>query len=694
MASMKKEAVQEETGATMLAEPSHPVETAAADWLTSAEQRTLEAVCAALIPAVSPPAGMDDPYGLFARSARDLGVARAMAEILAGESPESRAEFKQLLGLLRLPLCGLLLAGTPHSLASLPLAAREQALRAMSISAIPQLRQGFQALARLAAFIFYAVPLADGPNPNWPALGYSPAVAHETVPKRINTLAVEGDVALSADAVIVGSGAGGGVMAAELSAAGLDVVVLEKGGYYNESDFTGSEAEWTPKLYLRRGLLATRDLSMIVLAGSCLGGGTVVNWSTSLRTPSYVLEEWERDYGLSGATSAEYQRGFDVVEARMGVNTEDSAPNRNNAALQRGCEALGYHWSHVPRNTSGCKQRCGSCGYGCPYGRKQSTLLTFLQDASDRGARTIPDCAVERVLIEGGRAVGVRGYARDPRTGARHTITVRAPRVVVAGGAVESPALLLRSGLRNPNIGRHLRLHPVAAMAGYYAEPVEPWTGSLQTILSGHFAQMRDGYGLRFEVAPAHPGLIGMTTPWMGGQEHKRLMTRAAYEAVFIVLARDSGEGRVTLDKQGDPVLRYWPNKTDRSCLLRGMQETARIAVAGGASGVSTLHTPRLALEGEGGTPPTPAHLRDFLVGIERRGIGRNRMPLFSAHQMGTCRLGADPRSAVADPSGEVYGVPGLYIADGSGFPTASGVNPMLSVMALSYHVAQHIIAA
>lgn len=666
----------------------------AAGWLTPVEMRTLEAVCAALIPSVAPPDGMDDLHGLFARPARDLDVARIMAETLAGESPQARAEFKQLLGLLHSPLSGLLLDGTPHGLTSLPLAKREQALRSMSTSAIPQLRQGFQALARLALFIFYAAPLADGTNPNWPALGYTPATPRESAPKRITTLAVEGDLALSADAVIIGSGAGGGVMAAELSAAGLDVVVLEKGGYFNESDFTGDEAEWTPKLYLRRGLLSTHDLSMIVLAGSCLGGGTVVNWSTSLRTPSYVLEEWEHEYGFSGATSAAYQRGFDVVEARLDVNTQDSAPNRNNAALGRGCEALGYKWSYVPRNARGCEQRCGACGYGCAYGRKQSTMLTFLQDASDHGARTIPACTVERVLIERGRAVGVRGWVHDAHTGGRHSVTVHVPRVIVAAGAVESPALLLRSGLENPNIGQHLRLHPVAALAGYYAEPIEAWTGSPQTVLCDEFARLAGGYGLRFETAPAHPGLIGMTTPWMGGREHKRLMTRASYEAIFIALARDTGEGRVTLDKQGDPVLQYWPHKTDRSRLLRGMQEMARIALAAGATGVGTLHSPRLALENEDGTAPTQAQVRDFHQEIERRGIGRNRVPLFSAHQMGTCRLGSDARTAVADPTGEVFGVRGLYVADGSGFPTASGVNPMLSIMALSYHVAQHIKAS
>jgi choline dehydrogenase-like flavoprotein len=482
-------------------------------------------------------------------------------------------------------------------------------------------------------------------------------------------------------------------VAAELTAAGKDVIVLEKGGYYTESDFTGREAEMMPQLYLRRGLLATSDLSMSVLAGSCLGGGTIVNWSTSLRTPSYVLEEWEREHGIDGATGADFAHGFDVAERRIGVNTDDSEPNPNNAALERGCQALGYSTRRIPRNASDCRQRCGACGYGCPYGRKQSTMLTFLRDAHERGARIVVRCTVERVLLEGGRAVGVEGWAPDDASGARRRVVVRAPAVVVAAGSVESPALLLRSGLTNSNIGRHLRLHPVANIAGFYAEPIEMWRGSLQTVYCDQFMQLQGGYGIWLELAPGHPGLIGLATPWDGAQAHKQLMTRAGYEAAFIVLARDTGEGRITLNRQGDPIVTYWPNATDRAHLVRGMQEVARIALAGGAIGVGTLHTPQLLLETEGGRPGAVSErqLQDYLQAIERRGIIPNNPLLFTAHQMGTCRLGADRRTSVADPRGEVRGVRGLFVADASTFPTAAGVNPMLPTMAMAYRVAQTV---
>ncbi|HLZ23255.1 MAG TPA: GMC family oxidoreductase N-terminal domain-containing protein [Ktedonobacterales bacterium] len=667
-----------------------------ANWLTPTELRTLSVFCDTLIPTLQPPDGEDDAHGLYARSARDLDIAQRFAATIEGESPEVRLSLKKLLGTLNSPLLCMLLFSQPRGLAHMPPAAREAVLRKMSTHSRADVRQGFQAVKRLACALFYSTPITDGANPNWPALGYAPAPpppSPDVAPKRIGTVAVTGDLALTADAVIVGSGAGGGVMAAELTAAGKDVVILEKGGYYNEADFTGNEAEMTEKLYLRRGLLSTSDLGMVVLAGSCLGGGTVVNWSTSLRTPPDVLEEWEREHGLTGATTADYQRGFDVAEQRIGVNTGDSEPNANNAALQRGCQALGYDWKPIPRNASDCQQRCGHCGYGCPYGRKQSTMLTFLQDASDRGARVVVRCSVERVLIEAGRAVGVEGWAPDSETGARRRVVVRAPVVVVSAGSVESPALLLRSGLKNPNIGRHLRLHPVVPMLGRYPDPIEAWKGSLQTVYSDQFAHLEGAYGLRFEVMPVHPGILGLAVPWESGLQHKREMRRVAYDAAYIILTRDTGEGQVTLDKQGDPVLSYWPNELDQRHLIRGIGEVSRIIFAGGGIAASASYTPPLILENEDGKPGAVSRARmdAYLAEIERRGVIPNRLGLGTAHQMGTCRLGGSDKTAVADPTGEVYGVRGLFVADASGFPSASGVNPMLSTMALSFHVAQHI---
>jgi choline dehydrogenase-like flavoprotein len=260
---------------------------------------------------------------------------------------------------------------------------------------------------------------------------------------------------------------------------------------------------------------------------------------------------------------------------------------------------------------------------------------------------------------------------------------------------VESPALLLRSGLSNPNIGQHLRLHPVAVVAGQYAEPIHAWEGSLQTVYSRQFANLTGNYGIWFEVAPAHPGLLSLATPWDGGQAFKTEMLRAPHLAAMIVLARDTGEGSVTLDRYGDPVLDYFPNATDQKHLIRGMRELVKVAMAGGAVGAATLHSPTLRFEADNLKPGgyTEKRLSAHLDEITARGLRPNAPMLFSAHQMGTARMGGSAKTAVTDPFGKVWGVHGLYVGDGSLLPTAPGVNPMLSIYGAAYRVGQAILA-
>ncbi len=675
-------------------------------WLTPTNMHVLEAVCDTLIPAldVTPES---DPHGHLRRPASAMAVAGRMAELLSDEDQESRNEFRQLLGILRSPAGGLLLLSRPVGFLRMTPAQREKALSKMANSSNAKLRQGFQVLKRLAMFIFYSAPaLADGSgadgerlaaggdNPNWPSLGFTPPPPPPQVPKPIHPLAITKDTTLDVDVIVVGSGAGGGVVAAELAQAGKAVLVLEKGGYYNESDFDGREAGMMPKLYLKRGLQATRDLSVALLAGSCLGGGTVVNWSTSFRAPDSVLQEWERNYGLSGFAGPEFASHYAAVEQRMGVNTDDSSPNANNAVIERGCTKLGYHWGVIPRNAHDCRQRCGACGYGCPYSRKQSTLLTYLQDAADHGARFVVNCSVDTVTIEQGRATGVVATAVDPATGERHRVTARAKAVVVAAGALHSPAVLLRSGLDLPQLGRNLHLHPVVAVSGFYPEPIRAWEGSLQTRYSDQFGNPEDGYGFKLEVAPSHPGLIGMSLPWESGREHKELMQLADHASTMIVLVRDRNGGHVRLDKHGEPMIDYVPGEHERKMLTLGMIEGTKVHLAAGATRVGTLHNKRTEINVPDGGEVSAEQIQAFAHEIEERGLEPNRVILFSAHQMGTCRMAADSRRGVVNNDNAVFGVRGLYVSDGSAFPSATGVNPMLTILALAHRAAQAIKAA
>src|SRR5581483_10620466 len=504
-------------------------------------------------------------------------------------------------------------------------------------------------------------------------------------------LAITEDTTLECDAVVIGSGAGGGVVAGELALAGKAVIVLEKGGYQNEADFTLLEAQAISELYLDRGLLTSKDLSMNILAGSTLGGGTVVNWCTSFRTPSDILQEWAQLSGLDDFTGPALQESFAAVEQRISVNTENSAHNKQNQLLFDGAKALGYHAGDLRRNAVGCEQRCGTCGFGCRYGCKQSTMKTYLQDAYDHGARMIVHCSADKVIIENSRAVGVQASVTDAETGKSYRVTVRAKVVIVAAGSVHSPAVLLRSGLENKHIGQHLHLHPVSTISGLYPEKVYSWHGVMQSAYSDEFSHLAGNYGYKLEVAPSHPGLFGLATPWYSARTYREYMERVAHVGVIIVLTRDKGEGSITLDRAGEPVVNYVTSVFDRHHLLHGLRTAARVHFAAGASEVFSLHSKPTHLSRLPDDALHTRRLRDFDAQLERHGLAPNRIVMFSAHQMGTCRMGADPNKSVIDGNCQVHGVKGLFVCDGSVFPAASGVNPMLSIMGLAHRASQYV---
>src|SRR5437588_4778288 len=338
---------------TITSKPETSVENRVAGWLTPEEFSILETVCDTFFPSLEPPDGTSEELAAYyCRSERNLNVAHLIAETLAFENEDEQKKFHQLLSLLDSPLGGLVLISSPRKFKSLSQEKREKYLTAMANSPMGQLRQGYQAIKRLAGFVYYAAPDATGVNPNWEAMDYtppSPSPADASQP--IQPLKITEDTTLEADVVVIGSGAGGGLVAGELAMAGKSVVVLEKGGYNNEANFTLQEAQATPELYLKRGTLTTKDLGVVVLAGSTLGGGTTIDWMTSLRTPAEVLDEWEQSSGLSGCfTGADLQASFAAVEQRISVNKENSTHNLQNQLLADGCEALGYSMGVVPRN--------------------------------------------------------------------------------------------------------------------------------------------------------------------------------------------------------------------------------------------------------------------------------------------------------------------------------------------------------
>jgi choline dehydrogenase-like flavoprotein len=650
--------------------------------LTDSQFATLTALCDTLVPGL-PFAGEHADF--WARPASALEVPRLFARAVRDlQSPDQQATLKTLLDALDQPALALALTGHARRFRDLDGRARERVLQTWSTSPLPPLRRAFQALRRLTAALFYTAPGADGHNPNLNAVGYRPPppVAQPALtrvrPKRLS----DGE-RLRCQTVVVGSGAGGSVVAAYLARTGQDVIVLEKGGAFSPADYDGHEYTAYQRLYENQAVLATEDLGVVVLAGSSLGGGTTINWAASFRTPESVLEEWARGHGLGALAGADYHDALDEVCARLDVNEAESLASLEAALFERGADGAGFAWGKIPVNVRGCAEhgpdRCAYCTFGCPLGHKRSTPVTYLADATAAGARIVCEAEAETVLSAAGRAAGVR-----VRLAGGGQATIEAERVVVAAGSLHTPALLLRSGLRNPNLGRHLRLHPTVAVYGEYEDRVELWRGPMLTRYSRRYADLDGrGYGVVLEHPPAHPGLLALALPWLSGAQHKQAMTRAAWRAAFIAIARDTGAGQVTIDRRGRPRLHYALNRVDQAHLLTGIEGLITMHRAAGAHEIGG---PQSGLAPWRPAGPDP---EAYLGLIHRIGLGPNRAMVFSAHQMGTARMGASPRTSVVGPDGACWDLPGLYVADASLFPTASGVNPMITIMALATVVAR-----
>ena len=648
---------------------------------------TLRAVCDAFVPAV---AHEPDPHGFWSRRASDLGVAEHITELVGTLDRRAQRELVQLLALMSSPALGLTWRGPLKPFTALDDAQRETLLQRWAVSPVPQLRKGYLSLKKLTSIFFYGYAEPDAPNPNWPALGYPGPIAEPpNYTRPIEPVVPAGDLTLSCETVVVGSGAGGGVIAGELAEAGHDVIVVEKGPYVDRDAFDGLELAAMDRMYEQRGAAVTRDGAVGVLAGSCVGGGTTINWAGSFRTPDAILRQWADAHDAPHFTGRGFQQSLDTLQRDLSVGADATARhNPQNAALERGCRALGYHAEDIPRNqrlpeSEDAWRRIGYSPFGDRDGLKQSMLPTFLQRAVAHGARILADTTVERVTMDGGRATGVTGFYEND--GKRHSVTIRAERVVVAAGSLHTPALLIRSGVQHPHIGRHLFFHPTVAVAARYADPTESWFGPMMSVVSNEFAHLDGLYGAKLETPPAHVGLLGLVLPWRSGVQHKTVMAQADHLGTFIVLTRDRDGGRVTVGRDGQPILNYRLSAYDRDHMLRGVAEAARIHFAAGAEELFFLHNTAPSFSRERGE----AAFEAFLDRIPHWGWKPNQYPLNTAHQMGTCRMGGRDADHPVAPDGQVRGVAGLYVADASCFPESSGVNPMLTIQAIAHHTAQ-----
>jgi choline dehydrogenase-like flavoprotein len=485
---------------------------------------------------------------------------------------------------------------------------------------------------------------------------------------------------LKADVVVVGSGAGGAVVARELARAGRSVVVVEEGDHVKAAEY----GKLTPVGTMRRcwreaGLSAAVALGktpfISVLQGRCVGGSSVLTGGVCFRIPDEVLHHWSRDLGLTTLTPEGIDANFRTVEEAIHVETvPEGMRSRSTELYVQGADKLGIPMKSIRRNTQGC-HGASRCNFGCPHGAKMSVDFSYLPDACADGALIVSDALVERIDTAGGVARGVRGRLLDADGTPGVPFEVHAKIVVVACGSLHTPLLLRGSGLDSWHLGRHMTLHPGVRVSALFDEQVEGWDGALQSVYSDHFAS--DGITLVSVYPP--PSILSAAFPGIGPR-HRENVHQMPRLAVFGAMIHDEGGGRVRRWFGREPLVTYRMAPEDRPRLLRAMEIVARMGFAAGAREVAMPIFGLDALKSE-------RELDDLVA----RPPEMHRIECTAYHPLGTAKMSTDRRAGVVRETGEAWQVDNLFVADGSVLPTSIGVNSQLGIMAMADKIARGI---
>jgi choline dehydrogenase-like flavoprotein len=524
-------------------------------------------------------------------------------------------------------------------------------------------------------------PIRDGLQRGWKVLGGVLGPAPEKI---------------VCDVAIVGSGAGAGITAELLAKAGLRVVMIEEGPLKSSSDFNQKESEAYPQLYQESAARKTEDKAINILQGRCVGGSTTVNWTSSFRTPAPTLKFWQAQFALPDYSPEALAPYFAQAEQRLNILPWLTAPNENNDLLRRGAATLGIAASAISRNVKGC-WNLGSCGLGCPTNAKQSMLVTTIPAALDQGAQLLTEMRVQRFELANGKVTALYCQHVMPNGALARMVPAQvatkivASHYVLAGGAINSPAVLLRSGAPDPHglLGARTFLHPVVMSSAVFAQKVEAWNGAPQSIYTDHFldTQAIDGpIGYKLEAPPLHPVIFASTVPGMG-QSQQDLLKTFPHNHTLLALLRDgfheqSRGGQVKLRSDGSAVLDYPLTDYVMDGARRALLSMAEIQFAAGARQVLPLH--------EMAQPYTSwAQTREAINALPMKPM---LTKMVSAHVMGGCGLGGRETLGVTRPDGVHWQLENLSIHDGSIFPTSIGANPQLSVYGTVNRLAQGLV--
>jgi choline dehydrogenase-like flavoprotein len=484
-----------------------------------------------------------------------------------------------------------------------------------------------------------------------------------------------GDLALECDVVVVGTGAGGAVVGRELAEAGLAVVFVEEGHYFDRTQFTGRAFSMQQKLYRRGGsTFSVGNVAIPIPLGQSVGGSTTVNSGTCYRTPDRILRKWQRELGLSELGPDQLAPYFDRVESVLGVDyAKAELMGGNGRVIARGCDALGFK-QHGPlkRNAPECDGQ-GVCCFGCPTDAKRSTNVSYIPLALRAGAEVFSACKMTRIIVDGGRARGIVARTEDG-----HTLTIRARAVVIACGSIMTPLVLSAQGLggRSGQLGKNLSIHPACGVLAEFDEQIMSWKG----IPQGYSIHELHNEGILYEGANV-PLEMTMSMTQLIGPELIRLAESYDHVASFGFMVEDTSRGSVS-EIAGQPVIRYWLQDKDVAHIKRGCDVLAQIFFAAGARRV---HMPIAGFD----VLSSP----DDLAALRRANVRAWDLDVSAYHPLGTARMGSDPATSVVGPDHEMHDTAGLYVVDGAAVPTSLGVNPQITIMTLATRAAEKIAA-